>query len=145
MRVPESRGLWVNLTDGGPGLPGADLADEADPRRAIKDLRNTIDEVRFGGPETLGGVRTRRFQVVSRPEAKQAGSAGPGAPTVTQYWFDRSGRVVRRQTDVDQAGSATFTWTKWGQPVKIVRPKSSTVITLKQLDQLHQRQAGPSQ
>ena len=146
MRVPESRGLWVNLSEGGPDAPGADLAEEADPRRAIGDLRDSTDEVRFGGSETLGGVRTRRFQVVTRPTDNQgSGSEGAGHPAVTQYWFDRNGRVVRRQIELAQAGSATFTWTNWGKPVKIARPKSETVIALKRLEQLRERQAGPSQ
>ena len=146
MRVPESRGLWVNLSDGGAGMPGADLADEADPRRAIGDLRKSIDEIRFGGAETVGGIRARRFQVVTKPAAKQGPSTdGSDHPTITQYWFDSDGRVVRRQTELVQAGSATITWTKWGKPVKIVRPKPDTVVTLKQLEQLRKRQQGPSQ
>jgi len=146
MRVPESRGLWVNLSEGGNGIPGADLAEEADPRRAIDDLRATIDEVRFSGAETVQGVRTRRFQVVTQPAAKPAaGSDSPERPTVTHYWFDGSGRVVRRQSDLAQTGSATFAWTKWGEPVTIVRPKAGTVITLKRLEQLRNRQTAPSQ
>ena len=145
MRVPESRGLWVNLSEGGTA-PGADLAADADPRRAIDDLRDAIDEVRFGGAEAVDGVRSRRFQVVTRPEAKQqGGSDSPVRPTVTLYWFDRRGRVVRRQTELAEAGSATFTWTKWDQSVKIARPKPDTVITLKRLEELRKRQAGTSQ
>jgi hypothetical protein len=146
MRVPESRGLWVDLSEGGAAMPGADLAEEADPRRAIGDMRNSIDEIRFGGTETVGGVRARRFQVVTKPTAKQqSGSGGSDHPAITQYWFDRDDRVVRRQTELTQAGSATFTWTKWGKPVRIVRPKSDTVVTLKQIEQLRQRERGPSQ
>lgn len=145
MKVPESRGLWVNLSRGG-SAPGADLAAEADPRQAIKELRGAIDEVRFGGVETVDGVRSRRFQVVTRQAAKQqAGSDDPERPTVTHYWFDQRGRVVRRQTELAEAGSATFTWTKWDQPVRIGRPSSDTVITLERLEQLRQRQAGTSQ
>lgn len=144
MRVPESRGLWVNLSDGGAGTPGADLAKEADPRASIDDLRDTVEEVRFSGTETVGGVRARRFQVVAKPAASP--SAGSEThPSVTQYWFDGDGRVVRRQTELAQTGSVTFTWTKWGKPVKVVRPKAGTVITLKRLEQLRQRQAGSSQ
>ena len=123
------------------GIPGADLAEEADPRRSIDDLRDTIDEVRFSGVETVGGVRTRRFQVVTGPAAKQKG-ASDNHPTVTQFWFDSHGRVVRRQTDLAQTGSATFTWAKWGKPVTIVRPKADTVITLKRLEQLR-KAVGP--
>jgi hypothetical protein len=146
MRVPESRGLWVNLSEAGGGIPGADLAEEADPRRSIDDLRDTIDEVRFSGVETVGGVRARRFQVVTEPAAKQdSGTEGSEHPTVTQFWFDSHDRVVRRQTELAQTGSATFTWTKWGMPVKIMRPKTDTVITLKRLEQLRKRQAGTSQ
>lgn len=144
MRVPESRGLWVNISESGGGIPGADLAEEADPRRSIDDLRDTIDEVRFSGVEKVGGVRTRRFQVVTEPVAKQKGTSD-NHPTVTQFWFDSHGRVVRRQTDLAQTGSATFTWTKWGKPVTIMRPKADTIITLKRLEQLRQRQSGPSQ
>ena len=146
MRVPESRGLWVNLSEGGTGLRGADLAKDADPRQAIDDLRDTIDEVRFSGVETVGGVRTRRFQVVTQPAGTpKAASEGSDRPTVTIYWFDAHGRVVRRQSELAQTGSATFTWTKWGRPVKIVRPKADTVITLKRLEQLRKQQLGPSQ
>ena len=146
MRVPESRGLWVNLSERGTGLPGADLAKDADPRKAIDELRDTIDEVRFGGAETVGGLRARRFQVVTQPaDTKEDTADSADRPTVTQYWFDANGRVVRRQSELAQAGSATFTWTKWGSPVKIVRPKAGTVITLKRLEQLRQQQSGPSQ
>jgi hypothetical protein len=146
MRVPESRGLWVNLSEGGTRMPGADLAKEADPRQAIDELRDTIDEVRFSGTDTVDGVRTRRFQVVARPAAaSEAGAEGSGHPAVTHYWFDGQGRVVRRQTELAQTGSATFTWTKWGEPVTIVRPKADTVITLKRLEQLRQQQPRPSQ
>lgn len=146
MRVPESRGLWVNLSDGGAGMPGADLAEDADPRRAIDDLRDSIDEIRFVGTETVGGVHVRRFQVVAEPTARQSTeSAGSGRPSVTEFWFDDDDRVVRRQTELAQGASATFTWTKWGEPVTIVRPKADTVVTLKQLDRLRERQRGPSQ
>jgi len=144
MRVPESRGLWVNLSDGGAGMPGAELAEDADPRRAIRDLRDSIDEVRFHGVESVGGVRARRFQVVTKAAATPEAASGARV-TVTQYWFDQRGRVVRRQTELADAGSATFTWTKWGQPVKIERPRSDTVITLKRLEQLRNRQVAPSQ
>lgn len=146
MRVPESRGLWVNLSEGGRGAPGADLAEDADPRQAIDELRDALDEVRFVGTETVDDVHTRRFQVVTRPLAtKKAGSASADRPTVTQYWFDGRDRVVRRQAELAQTGSATFTWTKWGQPVKIVRPEADTVVTLKRLEQLRQQKSGSSQ
>lgn len=146
MRVPESRGLWVNLSEGGTGMPGADLAKDADPRQAINELRDAIDEVRFSGAETVDGARARRFQVVTQPAGTQKSApAGADRPTVTHYWFDADGRVVRRQSELAQSGSATFTWTKWGSPVRIVRPKADTVITLKRLEQLRQQQAGPSQ
>ena len=146
MRVPESRGLWVNLSEGGTGLPGADVAKDADPRQTLDDLRDTIDEVRFSGAETVDGVPARRFQVVTQPAGTpEATSDGSDRPTVTYYWFDADGRVVRRQSELAQAGSATFTWTRWGSPVKIERPRAGTVITLKRLEQLRQQQAGPSQ
>lgn len=146
MRVPESRGLWVNLSEGEAGLPGADLAKDADPRQAINALRRTIKEVRFSGAETVDGVHTRRFQVVTQPaRTPKPASDGSDRPTVTHYWFDADGRVVRRQSELAQTGSATFTWTKWGSPVKIVRPNAGTVITLKGLEELRQQQSGPSQ
>jgi hypothetical protein len=135
MRVPESRGLWVNLTDGGAGMPGADLADDADPRESIGDLRDNIAEIRFSGTETVRGARTRRFQVVTKPDKS-------GHPTVTEYWFDGHGRVVRRHSELAQTGSATFTWTKWGRALTIARPKQGTVISLKRLQQLREQQSG---
>ena len=145
MRVPESRGLWVNLSDGGSDVPGGDLADEADPRQAIDGLRDNIREVRFSGTETVDGVRTRRFQVVTKPAAGQeAGSQGADRPAVTEYWFDRRGRVIRRQTELAPGGAA-FTWTDWGKPVKIARPAPGTVVTLKRLEQLRARGTSPSQ
>lgn len=104
MRVPESRGLWVNVSERGTSVPGADLAEDADPRRALDGLRENLTEVRFSGTETVAGVRTKRFQVVSDP------ASGSGTPTVTQYWFDGRDRVVRRQIELQQSGSATFSW-----------------------------------
>lgn len=134
MRVPESRGLWVNVSERGTSVPGADLAEDADPRRALDDLRANLTEVRFSGAETVAGVRTQRFQVVS-----DAGS-GSGAPTVTHYWFDGHDRVVRRQSELQQSGSATFSWSKWGRPVSIARPRKETVVTLEQLERLRKQQ-----
>ena len=134
MRVPESRGLWVNVSERGTAVPGADLAEDADPRRALEDLRENLTEVRFSGTETIAGVRTKRFQVVSDP------ASGSGAPAVTQYWFDRRDRVVRRQSDLQQSGSATFNWSKWGRPVAIARPRKDTVVTLQQLERLRKQQ-----
>lgn len=146
MRVPESRGLWVNLSEGGSSLPGADLAVEADPRRSMDSLSENIIEVRFSGTETIGGQSARRFQVITKPTARPTpASGGADRPTVTEYWFDRRGRVVRRQTELAQTGGATFAWTDWGKPVKIARPKAGSVITLKRLEQLRERQVGPSQ
>jgi hypothetical protein len=150
MRVVESRGLWVNLSDSGTALPGADLAEDADPRRAIGDLRDTITQVRFSGDETLDGVRTRRFQVVTKPKPGSDSTPSPGStagaadsdhPTVTEYWFDDRGRVVRRHSELAQTWSATFTWARWGKPVKIARPAKGMVITLKRLEQLRKQQA----
>ena len=134
MRVPESRGLWVNVSERGTAVPGADLAEDADPRRALDDLRENLSEVRFSGTETVAGVRTRRFQVVTDPVK------GAGAPAVTQYWFDARDRVVRRQSDLQQSGSATFIWSKWERPVSIVRPRRGTVVTLEQLEKLRKQQ-----
>jgi hypothetical protein len=146
MRVPESRGLWVNFGGGGAGLPGADLAEDADPRRALGDLRDAIDEIRFVGTETVGGIRARRFQMVALPTAKQgAESAGSARPSVTEFWFDGRGRVLRRQIELAEGGRATFTWTKWGEPVTIVRPEADTVVTLNQLERLREQQQRPSQ
>jgi hypothetical protein len=145
MRVPESRGLWVDLTDAGPGAPGADLAADADPRGAIGDLRANVQQIRFGGTENVGGVRARRFEVVTRPPAPASGAADatsePGHPAVTEYWFDRHGRVVRRESELRNAGSATFTWTGWGKPVTIERPRKGTVVTLKRLRELGQQES----
>ncbi|MFL6089098.1 MAG: hypothetical protein ACJ71Z_03050 [Aeromicrobium sp.] len=143
MRVPESRGLWVNLSAGHAGTPGADLADEADPRKAIKELRATIQEVRFSGTERLSGVPARRYQVVTKPKAKPSAGATPASsrPVVTEYWFNRDGRVVRRQSEVNDTGSVIFRWSDWGKPVKIARPAPHTVVTLKHLELLRKKQA----
>ncbi len=138
MRVPESRGLWVNVSERGPSVPGADLAEDADPRRALDDLRENLAEVRFSGTETVAGVRTKRFQVVSDPASES------GTPTVTQYWFDGRDRVVRRQSDLQQSGSATFSWSNWGRPVAIARPRKDTVVTLEQLERLRKQQQSPA-
>lgn len=138
MRVPESRGLWVNVSERGAAVPGADLAADADPRRAVDDLRATLTEVRFSGTETVAGVRARRFQVVTDP------ASGSGAPAVTQYWFDTHDRVVRRQSELAQSGSATFTWSKWGRAVSITRPDKQAVVTLERLEELRNQQQPPA-
>lgn len=138
MRVPESRGLWVNLSEGGPGVPGADLAEDADPRQSIGDLRERLSEVRFGGTETVNGIRARRFQVVS--DAASDSGRDSDVPSVTQYWFDRRNRVVRRESELAQGSSATFTWSNWGKPVTISRPAEDAVITVTRLEQLRREQ-----
>jgi hypothetical protein len=58
---------------------------------------------------------------------------------VTDYWFDGKDRVVRRQSELAGASSATFTWARWGKPVSIKPPKAADVITLRRLAELQKR------
>lgn len=140
MRVPESRGLWVNLSEGGKGVPAADLADDADPRQTIDELKASISQVRFSGTETMDGVRTRRFQVVTKPKSGSGSGGGSAHPVVTDYWFDARDRVVRRESVLD-GGRAMFAWTDWGTARRIEAPKRGEVITLRRLEELRQEQA----
>ena len=133
MRVPESRGLWVNVSEGGAGLPGGDLARNADPRQALDDLETGLTEVRFSGTETVGGVRARRFQVIAE-------SADGAVPAVTPYRFDGQDHLVRRQSELSDGARATFSWSQWGQPVRIARPKADRVVTFAQLERLREEQ-----
>lgn len=135
MKAPESRGVWVDVSSGKGNVPGAGVADEADPRRQIRNLRKTIDEVRFTGDDAVGDTRTRRYQVVTRP--KDASSSGRD---VTDYWFDTSSRVVRRSSELSGGAEATFAWTDWGKPVRIVAPKKGSIITFDELEKLQKQQ-----
>jgi hypothetical protein len=131
LKAPESRGVWVDVSSGKGEVPGAGIADEADPRSQLGELRKSIDEVRFTGDDRVAGTRTRRYQVVTVSKANRR--------EVTDYWFDRRGRVVRRASDLDGTGEAIFTWAEWGKPVRIVAPPRRSVITFERLEQL-QRQ-----
>lgn len=137
MSVPESRGLWVDI-----GADDAGLADsvmqEADPRGQTDLLREAITEVRFSGEDTIGDVRARRYQVLAEPDAN-ATDAGAGVD-VTEFWFDESGRIVRRSNDLD-AGGAEFTWVDWGAAVEVTPPPANQLITLEKLEQLRREQA----
>ncbi len=137
MSVPESRGLWVDI-----GADDAGLADsvmqEADPRSQIDLLREAITEVRYNGDDVVGGVPARRYQVQTESAADVTEAAG--GPDVTEFWFDESGRLLRRANDLD-AGGAQFTWVDWDVAVDIVPPPAARVITLKELERLR-RQAG---
>lgn len=133
LKVPESRGLWVDVTAQESLLPGEVMA-EADPRSQFDTLRGVITEVRFIGADTVAGEPARRYQVVTEPGETEG--AGGSAPTTTEYWLDEDQRVVRRQTDLGATGTATFTWTAWGDPVTIAPPPSDRVVTLRELERL---------
>lgn len=139
MQVPESQGLWVDL-----GSEDAGLADtvlqEADPRGQTERLRETITEVRFSGEDTVDDVPARRYQVLTEPSGDEsAGSDAAGAPDVTEYWFDESGRIIQRSNSLE-GGSALFTWVDWEAGVDIAEPSAGRVITIERLDQLRREQ-----
>lgn len=136
LRLPESRGLWVDITAEESLQPDEVLA-EADLRNHVEEIRADISEVRFSGDDTVGGEPARRYQVVTDAGATR-GEGGP-PPAVTEYWFDADGRVVRRRTDVDGSGSATFTWSAWDEPASIAPPAADRVVTLRELEQLRRR------
>lgn len=146
LKAPESRGVWVDVSSGKGEVPGAGIADEADPRNQLGELRKTIEEVRFTGDDRIAGTRTRRYQVVTVSKAGTS-TAGPSdGPAnrreVTDYWFDRRARVVRRASDLDGSGEAVFTWAAWGKPVRVVAPAKRSVITFERLEQLQRQQHG---
>ena len=134
MKVPESRGLWVDVTAEESLLPGA-VMEEADLRNHLEEIRAGISEVRFGGADSVDGEPARRYQVVTEPEA----GAAAGEPTVTEYWFDADGRVVRRLTELGGSGRATFTWSAWDEPASITKPPEDRVVTLRELERLRRR------
>lgn len=136
MKVPESRGLWVDISGGDAGAADALMA-EADPRSQIDDLRDDITEVRFTGEDTVAGAPARRYQVVTESEAPAVeGSAGP---TITEYWFDEDGSVVRRFVDLGAEGTADFTWSGWGEPADISPPPDDETISLEELERLRRQ------
>lgn len=136
MSVPESGGLWVDIGADDAGL-AASVMQEADPRGQVDLLREAITEVRFSGEDTVGEVRARRYQVIAEPAAN-ATDAGVGVD-VTEFWFDQSGRIVRRSNDLD-AGGVQFTWVDWDAAVEVVPPPASQLITLEKLEQLRREQ-----
>ena len=138
LRAPESRGVWVDVSSGKGEIPGAGIADDADPRNQLRELRKTIDEVRFTGDDRIAGVRSRRYQVVTVSKAASA-SGSTNRRQVTDYWFDPRGRVVRRASDLDGSGEAVFTWAEWGKPVRIVAPPRRSVVTFERLEQLQKQ------
>ncbi|KAA1426986.1 hypothetical protein [Nocardioides antri] len=138
MKIPESRGLWVDISAGEAELAGS-VMEDADPRNQLDELREGIVEVRFSGDDTVAGAPARRYQVVTEP-GTGAGEEGSSVPTVTEYWFDEDDRVVRRTNDLGGTGRATFTWSDWGGQVAIAPPPGDTVITLAQLERLRRQQ-----
>lgn len=132
LRTPESRGLWVDLSAGEGELPGA-VMEEADPRTELEALRDDVTEVRFTGDDTVAGVSARRYQLVAE------GEEGAAGPTVTEYWFDQDGRVVRRSIDLGDSGRATFSWSDWGDPAVIAPPPSNKIVTLRELERLRRQ------
>lgn len=138
LKAPESRGVWVDVSSGKGEVPGAGIAEDADPRNQVRELRRTIDEVRFTGDDRINGVRARRYQVVTVSKAGSA-SGSTNRRELTDYWFDARGRVVRRASDLDGRGEAIFTWAEWGKPVRIVAPPTRSVITFERLEQLQKQ------
>lgn len=137
LKIPESRGLWVDVTAEESLLPREVMA-EADPRSQFDTLRADIIEVRFSGDDTVSGEPARRYQVVT--ESGEAEGAAPSGPTTTEYWLDEKGRVVRRLTDLGGAGAASFTWTGWDEPVTIAPPPPDRVVTVRELERLRRQE-----
>lgn len=136
MKVPESRGLWVDI-----GAADASLADslleDADPRDQLERYREEISEVRFGGEETIGGQVARRYQVET--ELPQTTDAQATGPTIIEFWFDEEGRVIRRSNEVG-GGRAQFSWVDWEASVVITSPPARRTITLEDLERLRRAQ-----
>lgn len=76
---------------------------------------------------------------------ESSGSAvgGSAGPTITEYWFDEDGSVVRRFVDLGAEGTADFAWSDWGEPADISPPPDDETISLEELDRLRRQQAGP--
>ncbi|KAA1419320.1 hypothetical protein F0U44_12825 [Nocardioides humilatus] len=141
MKVPESRGLWVDVSAGGdPGLAGSVLED-ADPRNQLDTAADTITEVRYLGDQQVEGGIVRRYQVVEEADATTAATST--GPAVTEYWFDADGQVVRRTVDLGASGTATFTWADWGAPVDIAPPPDDETVTVRELERLRKQQDRP--
>lgn len=138
MKVPESRGLWVDVGTASDGV-AASVLEDADPRTQVELYRDEATEVRFSGEEMLAGRPTRSFQVTT--EAAPAGDAPDvtTAPDVVQFWFDDAGRVVQRSTEVD-GGRARFSWLDWEAEVSISPPPADRVISLAELERLRRQQ-----
>lgn len=135
MKAPESRGVWVDVSSGQGDVPGAGVAQDADPRRQLTELRRTIEEVRFSDDDTVAGTRARRYQVVTTSTGTSASRR-----TVTDYWFDKAGRVVRRSSELVDGGEVIFTWSDWGKAVRIAPPSKRSVITFEELQKVQQGQ-----
>jgi hypothetical protein len=135
MKVPESRGLWVDIGADDSGLADS-VMQEADPRDQIALLREEISEVRFSGDDVVGDAPARRYQVVT--EAGESRTEGSAAPDVTEFWFDESGVIRRRSNDLG-TGGAEFTWVDWDAAVDIAPPPDDRVITLAELERLRRR------
>jgi len=140
MRVPESRGLWVDIGAEDPGL-AASVLEEADPRARLDLLREEISEVRYNGDDVVGDRPVRRYQVLVESGGDATGAGG--GPDVTEYWFDESGQVVRRADDLD-AGGAEFTWLDWDAAVEIAQPPADRVIPLAELERLRRQSGRPA-
>lgn len=125
MKVPESRGLWVDIGAADAG-PADSLLADADPRQQLEVYRDQLDEVRFSAEETVAGVRARRYQLAVGAD-------------VTEYWFDEAGRVVRRANEVE-GGRASFSWLDWEAEIAIEKPPTDRVITLQELERLRHPQ-----
>ena len=135
MRVPESRGLWVDIGAEDAGLAES-VIEEADPRGQLDLLREEISEVRYNGDDVVGDRPVRRYQVLVEGGGDASGAGG--RPDVTEYWFDESGQVVRRANDL-ASGGAEFTWLDWDAAVAIAPPPAGRVITLAELERLRRR------
>lgn len=140
MKMPQLSGgkyFAIDLSDTDSLPPElADMADQLDPRKAVEQLADAVDEVTYEGSDDVDGqalehylvtVDTTKIDALDKIERQ-----GVDMPDTVTYdvWLDGEGRMSRMETDFTIMGkkmSVDLAMDDWGKDVSIQAPPASKV------------------
>ena len=109
------------------------MLDSGDPTKIFKSFGATVLGVKFAGSQTIGGEKLDRYDVTvdtAKTLRLQGKPVPAGVPKTITYslWLDSAHRVRRLTFDLSGV-SMVMTLSEFNQPVAILAPPASKVVT----------------
>jgi LppX_LprAFG lipoprotein len=112
----------------------ADMVDQMDPLKSVKEFGDAVDEVTFEGSDEVGGETLDHYLVsvdtTKVDQLKQLESQGVDLPDTVEYdfWLDADGMLRQMTSDFTIMGkhmSVEVDMDQWGEDVSIEAPPAS--------------------